>query len=129
MPHSASVVIGAGYGCEGKGLVTDYLAAQLGMETVVVRFNGGAQARHTVETPDGRRHAFSHFASGSFAGAATYLSRFFVCNPLLFMKEKPRIAALGIAPVVYADEDCPITTPYDMMINQIAEDARKHKRH
>jgi adenylosuccinate synthase len=127
--RSASVVIGSGFGCEGKGLVTDYLAADLGLEAVVVRFNGGAQARHTVVMPDGRRHAFSHFGSGSFAGSATYLSKFFVCNPLLFMKEKPRLSALGLAPVVYADEDCPITTPYDMMINQIAESARKEKRH
>lgn len=125
----AEVVIGAGFGDEGKGLVTDFLAAGYGMEAIVVRFNGGAQAGHSVERPDGRRHVFSHFASGCFAGSATYLSRFFVCNPLLFLREKPKLNALGLAPVVYADPDCLVTTPYDMMINQIVEEARKGKRH
>lgn len=57
----AAVVIGANYGDEGKGLITDYLAALDHSNTLVVRFNGGAQAGHTVQTPSGLRHVFSHF--------------------------------------------------------------------
>jgi len=80
--NEANVVIGANYGDEGKGAAVDRLATEAGAQCLVVRFNGGAQAGHTVETPDGRRHVFSHFGAGSFAGARTFLSRFFVSNPI-----------------------------------------------
>ena len=40
-----SVVIGASYGDEGKGRTVCDLATP---DSVVVRFNGGAQAGHTV---------------------------------------------------------------------------------
>lgn len=125
----AQVVIGANFGDEGKGLTTDYLAAQAGGDALVVRFNGGAQAGHTVVTPEGKRHVFSHFSSGSFAGAATFLSRFFVCNPLLFMKEHELLRKVCPVPAMYADLGAPVTTPYDMMINQIVEEARGSGRH
>lgn len=125
----ARVVIGANHGDEGKGLVTDYLCSKTGSETVVVRFNGGAQAGHTVTCPDGRRHVFSHFGSGSFLGCPTYLSRFFVCNPLVFFRERKELNKKEVSPVVYIDPMALITTPYDMMINQCIEELRGQKRH
>lgn len=125
---NAQVVIGANFGDEGKGLMTDFLASQES-RAVVVRFNGGAQAGHTVTTPEGERHVFSHFGSGTFAGASTYLSEFFVHNPLLFFKELALLNTAGQRPVVYADPKGFITTPYDMMVNQIAERRRGAGRH
>lgn len=129
MANRADIVIGANFGDEGKGLVTDYLASKTGEDTLVVRHNGGAQAGHTVTTPDGRRHVFKHFGSGSFAGAKTYLSRFYVCNPLLYFKELEMLQSLGVEPIVYADPRAPVSTPYDMMINQIVEEHRADGRH
>jgi len=64
-----SIVIGSLWGDEGKGHMTDILCSE--MSTLNVRFNGGAQASHTVVTPDGKRHAFRHYGSGTFAGATT----------------------------------------------------------
>jgi adenylosuccinate synthase len=125
----AKVVIGANFGDEGKGLITDYYAAPHGAEALVVRYNGGAQAGHTVVTPEGKRHVFSHFGSGSFAGAHTFLSHFFVCNPILFLKEYNLLRGKTAVPPVHVDGRAPVTTPYDMMINQIAEEARGHGRH
>lgn len=124
----ARAVIGASLGDEGKGITTDFLCAtqSAGM---VVRFNSGAQAGHTVVTPDGQRHVFAHFGSGSFLGVPTFLSQFFVCNPLLFLKELAALEALGLAPIVYAHPNCLVTTFADMVINQRLEDARKDKRH
>ncbi len=72
-------VIGAGYGDEGKGLMTDYFSSQYD-DAVVIRSNGGAQAGHTVVTPEGQRHVFSHFGSGTFNGSPTFLSRHFVAQ-------------------------------------------------
>lgn len=125
----AQVVIGAGFGDEGKGLMTDFLASRHGPGAIVVRFNGGAQAGHTVTTPAGERHVFSHFASGSFVGAATFLSGYYVSNPILFVREREALKRIGVRPVVYADPRGAVTTPYDMMINQAVEQARGSGRH
>ncbi len=123
----ARAVIGANYGDEGKGLMVDYLCSQ--GAGVVVRFNGGAQAGHTVVTPDGQRHVFQHFGSGSFLGVPTFLSQFFVCHPIQFFREAETLAKLGVDAPVYAHPDCLVTTFADMMINQALEDARGDKRH
>lgn len=126
--RSVSIVIGANWGDEGKGLVTDWLAAK-GNNPLVVRHNGGAQAGHTVVTPDGRRHVFHHFGSGALAGAPTYLSRFFVAHPMFFARELAEIESLGANYFVGIDPQAMVTTPYDVMLNQAAERARGDDRH
>jgi adenylosuccinate synthase len=123
----AIAVIGANFGDEGKGLLTDYLAAQDPAGTVVVRFNGGAQAGHTVVTPAGRRHVFHHFGSGTLAGAATFLSRHFIVNPFLWQKERPELPEL-VRPIA-VDRRAVLTTPFDMLVNQEVERFRGHQRH
>lgn len=123
---NVSVVIGANYGDEGKGHLTDYLCTK---KSMVVRFNGGAQAGHTVVTPDGRRHVFHHFGSGTFLGAKTFLSRFFLVNPLLFNEEFDVLKMEAPWPLVHVDPMCPITTPFDMILNQAVEKSRGIKRH
>jgi len=127
--NTAQVVIGAQFGDEGKGRMIAQYATHYGDQGIVIRFNGGAQAGHTVVRPDGLRHVFSHVGSGAFSGAATYLSRFFVCHPILFLREIDALAAKGVQPVVYIDPQSPVTTPYDMLINQIVERERGAARH
>ena len=63
--RKASIVADLGFGDTGKGTIVDALARQGGV-SAVVRFSGGAQARHNVVTPDGRQHEFSQFGSGTF---------------------------------------------------------------
>lgn len=123
------VVIGAGYGDEGKGLMTDYLAS-ITENPLVVRFNGGAQAGHTVETPEGIRHMFSHIGAGTLAGADTYLSEFFIVNPILFNREYDALVAKGVTiPKIFVSSRAIVTTLYDMLLNQIVEDYRGDARH
>ena len=126
---NAKVIIGGAFGDEGKGLFTDYLSSRSQEQACVVRFNGGAQAGHSVELADGRRHVFSHFGSGTLAGLPTYLSSFFVCSPIIFLRERALLAKLGFQPRLYVDPACPVTTPYDIMINQIIEQSRGKARH
>jgi adenylosuccinate synthase len=95
----------------------------------VVRFNGGANAGHTVVLPDGVRHVHRHFGSGTLRGIPTYLSEFFVCNPILFFNELKELQTLGLKPVVFAHPDCLVTTFIDMIINQEKETRRGAKRH
>lgn len=123
----AHAVIGANFGDEGKGIVTDYLCSQ--GAGIVVRFNGGCNAGHTVVTPERERHIFRHVGSGTFLGIPTYLSQFFICNPILFFEERKQLIDLGFHPEIYAHPDCLVTTFADMMINQAKEDKRDAKRH
>lgn len=124
----ASAVIGANYGDEGKGLVTDYLV-NLHQADVVVRYCGGAQAGHTVLLPDGRRHVHHHFGSGTLSGCPTFLSQYFLVNPIVFVEEWRELSRLGVFPEVLVDPRAPVTTPYDMMLNQAIELQRGTTRH
>jgi len=118
---TADVVIGAHYGDEGKGLITDYLASKHSV-ALVVRFNGGAQAGHTVVTPNGQRHVFGHFGSGTLLNHPTYLSKYFIVNPALFVKELDTLDNKN--PVVFISPDAFVTTPFEMLINQALEASR-----
>lgn len=124
----SDAVIGSNFGDEGKGMVTDWCVRQRPVRSVVVRFNGGAQAGHTVETINGHRHVFSHFGSGSFHGADTYLGKNFICNPIVFKDERKRLRTVGLDPIVIVHPGARVTTYFDMMANQLIEAART-KRH
>jgi len=121
------VIIGANFGDEGKGHMTNYVCSK-SENPIVIRFNSGSQAGHTV-IEDNSRHVFGHFGSGTFVGAPTFLSKYFAVNPLTFLKEKSELENKNLNSVVYVDEECVITTPYDMLINQIAETSREENRH
>jgi len=122
----ASAVIGACFGDEGKGLLTDYLSDE---NTLVVRFNGGGQAGHTVVTPDGKRHAFAHVGAGAFRGAHTFLSRYFLVDPRIWCEEMAELYPLGVRPIVYVDPDAFLVTPFDVFVNQELERSRGNQRH
>jgi len=125
---SCSIVIGAGLGDEGKGHYTDILCNK--PNTLNIRFNGGPQAAHTVVTPDGMKHVFRHLGAGTFTGAATYLSADFLVNPIEFVMEKTEfIKRFKYNPVVFVNLNSPVTTLYDMYINQAVEEYRDKSRH
>jgi len=124
----AYAVIGGGYGDEGKGLITDYLVRKTQAQ-LVVRANGGAQAGHTVNTTDGRRHVFRHVGAGALAGARTFLSDDFIANPLVLGEEIQQLTALGAAPKIHCSPAAKVTTIFDMAINAVAEMHRRDSRH
>lgn len=129
MSKRIQVIIGSNYGDEGKGRMTRYFARKGGASSAVVRFNGGSQAGHTVVHGD-LRHVFSHFGSGSFDNISTILTKDFVCSPLMFILEARELAKKGVSdPKVYVDPKCPITTPWDVFINQAIERHRGDGRH
>lgn len=129
----AQAIIGANWGDEGKGLGVDALAhrdAQQGRIPVVVRSNGGAQAGHGVHTPDGRHHVFHHVGSGSFVTPRTHLSQFFVAHPMMLEREIVDLAGKGVLDLdISIDPRSPVTTPFDMAINQALEIARGGLKH
>lgn len=130
--RNIKIVIGANFGDEGKGLMTDYFchqAEQRNENCIVVLHNGGAQRGHTVTTPTGIKHVFHHFGSGTFCEADTYCSKDFILNPMIFSQEFEELKALGYEPKVYIHPLCKISTPFDMILNQIIEEHRSGNRH
>lgn len=126
---SGKIVLGSGFGDEGKGNLTDFFSSTYNGNCTVVRFSGGANAGHTVVTPDRKRHVFGHIGAGTFTGAKTHLSSYFLCNPALFKKEYLELASKTNIPPITASPACLVTTPYDMAINQMVEKLRGQKKH
>jgi adenylosuccinate synthase len=130
--RSAIILAGLGYGDEGKGTWTDYLARTEPVHTVV-RFNGGAQAGHNVVLPDGRHHTFAQFGSGTFVrGVNTHLSRFMLLNPLRMLREDDELQALGVTDALTrtsVDRRALVTTPFQVAANRLRELARGDARH
>ena len=126
------VVVGSNFGDEGKGLMTDYFchqAEQRNENCIVVLHNGGAQRGHTVTTPNGIKHIFHHFGSGTFCGSDTYCSKDFILNPIVFSQEFEKLKVLGYMPRIYIHPLCIVSTPFDMILNQIIEEHRSVYRH
>ena len=122
------IVIGANFGDEGKGLMTDYFSSN--PNTIVVCSNGGAQRGHTVFEPStGTRHVFHHFGSGTLKGADTYLPKYYILNPIVFNQEYEELSEYIENLKIYVNPACMITTPFDMMANQIKEQSRGNNRH
>jgi adenylosuccinate synthase len=116
---SATIIIGANYGDEGKGLITDFMAKKY-KNSLVVRHNGGSQAAHTVQV-NGKRHVFHHFGSGTLAGRPTYLSSHFLCDPIRFHEEYNLLNKnFNISPEIFVDINAEIVTPWDCILNQIS---------
>lgn len=119
------VVIGANFGDEGKGLMTDYLVRRTGAK-MVTRFNGGAQAGHTV-FDSGQSHVFSSFGSGTFAGAGTRLTEDVILNPHAALEEAARLG-FSVEKILISKYS-PVTTPYEIAINQAIEQRRGSAKH
>ncbi len=120
----SQIVIGASFGDEGKGLTTSFLCSQT-RNPLVVRFNGGHQAGHTV-VHEGVRHVFSSFGSGTLQNVPTYWSSFCTFYPTAFLNEYNKLLKHFKTPISFVDPLCPVTTPYDVMHNQQREKRVNH---
>ena len=121
-------VIGCGYGDEGKGLVTDYLASKPG-KNLVIRHNGGAQSGHTVEIDD-KRFVFHELSSGSFRHADTLWAETFLPDLYKLRQELEDFQNIvGFIPNVYASPETCITTIDDVLVNMLIEQGRGDSRH
>lgn len=137
----ARVVIGANYGDEGKGRIVGALAAETYGQALVVRFNGGAQAGHTVKALvefsssgklDTISHVCHHVGAGVLSRTPTLLARRFIANPILFNIERAELVrkfGSGFEPKVWIDPTALVTTPFDVLINQKVERRRNSSRH
>lgn len=129
---SVFVIIDLGFGDSGKGLLTDFLVRRTGA-SLVVRYNGGAQAGHNVVTPDGRHHTFAQFGAGTFLpGVRTFLSRHVVIHPTALLVEAAVLQGKGVEDVfsrIRISERARVITPFHQAANRLRELARGDARH
>ena len=127
---TVKVIIDGNFGDSGKGLATDYFASKAKGPCLVVLSNGGSQRGHTVSLANGTRHVFRHFGSGVFAGADTYIPKQYIVNPMNFAMEYMELKSeYKNFLKTYIHPDCLVTTPFDIIANQIIEDSRGDARH
>jgi len=92
-PDRSLMIVGGQWGDEGKGKVVDLLSAGY---PVVIRYNGGHNAGHTVRFGD-RRFALHLIPSGVIHASVTcYLAAGMVIDPTFLVSEIDRLAAEGI---------------------------------
>ena len=123
-------VIGKNFGDEGKGYTCSRLASSL-KKSLIIKHNGGGQAGHTVEDPEGKWR-FIHHQIG--AGAEYHVPTLFADSfmPDLFQlgKEVKEFTELfGFQPILYSEKKARITTIDDVLLNMGAELARGKNRH
>jgi adenylosuccinate synthase len=119
-----SIVLGTQFGDEGKGSMTSNLCSKT-KNPLVIRFNGGHQAGHTV-LHNGIRHTFSTFGSGTLQNVPTFWSEYCTFYPTAVFNEWNKLNELGIKPKLFVHPLAPVTTPYDVLANIVEEEKNNH---
>ena len=108
----AIVGIGTQWGDEGKGRVTDLVAADVGC---TVRFNGGANAGHTLVVGD-KKYVTHLLPSGMVRpGMINMVGPYVVCDLEEMVRELEIAQACGSA--VYLDRSTPVVLPIHKLID------------
>ncbi len=113
-------VVGANWGDEGKGKITDMLADQA---DVVIRFQGGANAGHTIVNDYGK-FALHTLPSGVFHQSITnIIGNGVALNIPVIMNELKSITDQGVpAPNLLISDRCQIVMPYHILFDQYEEE-------
>ena len=116
-----AIVVGAQWGDEGKGKVVDYYASQA---DIVVRFNGGANAGHTIVS-GGKKFAFHHVPSGVlYPDKINIVGNGVVLEPKKFFEELSQLDAVGITPNIKISPRVHLVMPYHIALDG-AEEGKK----
>ncbi len=121
---STLVILGAQWGDEGKGKITDYLAETA---EVVVRFQGGNNAGHTVEVGD-KQYKLHLIPSGIIYGnKLNVIGNGVVFDPLAFFEELEYLKGLGVIVLeknLIVSDRANVIMPYHKVLDKLKEAAR-----
>lgn len=124
------LVLGLGFGDEGKGTVVDYLARRAPAPPLVVRWNGGPQAAHHVVDDDGRVHCCSQLGAASLVpGARTHLAGDMAVDLHALGVELAQFGDPSMRERVTIDPRCALVAPWHASLNLIREALRGAGRH
>ena len=121
---SSFVVLGAQWGDEGKGKITDYLAEKA---HVVVRFQGGNNAGHTVEVED-KQYKLHLIPSGIlYDNKVNIIGNGVVVDPEALLSEINYLEGLGVSitpeKLIISDR-AHVIMPYHKVLDALKEKAR-----
>ena len=113
-------VVGANWGDEGKGKITDMLAEKA---DYIVRFQGGANAGHTIVNQYGK-FALHTLPSGIFYEHATnVIGNGVALNITTFCKEIEELVEKGVPmPKILVSDRVQIVMPYHVLFDQYEEE-------
>ncbi|HUF15642.1 MAG TPA: adenylosuccinate synthase [Acidimicrobiia bacterium] len=116
---SATIVLGAQWGDEGKGRVVDYFAENA---DYVVRFQGGNNAGHTIVV-DGDRLALSLIPSGiHYPHCTPVIASGTVIDPAVLLAEMDMVAGKGLDPSrVRVSSNAHLIMPYHRKLDAVIE--------
>lgn len=119
---SVTAIVGAQWGDEGKGRIIDYLAQKV---DVVIRFQGGDNAGHTVINQYGK-HALHLIPSGIFNPATqNIIGTGCVVNPQSLLAEMEALTAAGVnLDNLWVSSRATMLLPYHRTLDVLEEGAR-----
>ncbi|MGY0373778.1 adenylosuccinate synthase [Clostridium sp. JNZ J1-5] len=121
---SAFIVLGAQWGDEGKGKMTDYLAEKA---EVVVRFQGGNNAGHTVEVGD-KQYKLHLIPSGIlYDNKLNVIGNGVVIDPKAMFDEIDYLEGLGVKVTpdkLIVSDRAQVIMPYHRVLDGLKEKAR-----
>lgn len=113
-------IVGANWGDEGKGKITDALAKN---SDIIVRFQGGANAGHTIINDYGK-FALHSLPSGVFYNHTTsIIGNGVALNIPVLTREIEDLVEKGVpAPKILVSERAQIVMPYHILFDQYEEE-------
>ena len=118
--HMVKAVVGANWGDEGKGKITDTLADSA---DVVIRFQGGANAGHTIVNKYGK-FALHTLPSGAFhQNVMNIIGNGVALNIPILFNEIKSITEKGVPmPQLMISDRCQIVMPYHILFDKLEEE-------
>lgn len=116
------VVVGTGWGDEGKGKLTDYLSSKF---DICVRYQGGNNAGHTIKF-DNKHFALNLIPSGIFnSNTMNILSNGMVIDLRVLIKELNSLIAQGInCQNLYISNRAHVLFPYHTELDEVFENLK-----
>ena len=112
-------IVGANWGDEGKGKITDVLAAE---SDVVIRFQGGSNAGHTIINQYGK-FALHQLPSGVFYDHITNIIGNGVALDIgKFLREAAALKEKGVKPRLMVSDRTQVVMPYHVLFDQYEEE-------
>ena len=112
-------IVGANWGDEGKGKITDMFAKQA---DIVIRFQGGANAGHTIINEHGR-FALHLMPSGvCYAHTTCIIGNGVALDIEKFCKELADVRAAGLDPHLLVSDRAQILMPYHILLDTYEEE-------
>ena len=112
-------IVGANWGDEGKGKITDVLAAE---SDVVIRFQGGSNAGHTIINQYGK-FALHQLPSGVFYDHITNIIGNGVALDIgKFLREAAALKEKGVKPRLMVSDRTQVVMPYHVLLDQYEEE-------